>query len=53
MCIRDSDIREQGPEGRELLKIPRGDMRQFDWEKYAISISCPKSWKPETLEEMI
>ena len=25
----------------------------FDWEKYAISISCPKSWKPETLEEMI
>ena len=45
--------RAQEPEGRELFKIPSSNLRKFYWEKYASNISCPKSWEPKTLEEMI
>ena len=41
------------PEGRELLKIPRSDARQSDWENYAFRISCPKAWSPITLDKII
>lgn len=44
--------REQDPEERELSKIHRSELRQFDWETYAVSISCPKKWEGITLEKI-
>jgi len=51
-CINPNS-RSLQSEGRELLKIPRCNERQYDWENYAFSISCPKAWNPLTLEKII